>query len=225
MLPSNLSLLSLWSVLLLSQGTGSRSRASAFLHHVSSPWLSQNNNNLLLLRRPQFSLHLSKFDTNETSTSGKVRVNIRLNSDKATRFSSGSFVNGDTPSSSSTTNTRNAADGPLPVHSSVSHDAGPLWEAEDGDDATIIPHRGQCRKRVLVLCTGGTLTMCNDPAQGNSLAPVQGALTNYLAGMRELTEDPEMPEIVSHEYTPLIDSSDMVSIYWCRLFGLCVAAW
>ncbi|KAK1736411.1 asparaginase [Skeletonema marinoi] len=36
-----------------------------------------------------------------------------------------------------------------------------------------------------------------------------GALTDYLAGMRELTDDPEMPEIISHEYKPLIDSSDM----------------
>ena len=61
----------------------------------------------------------------------------------------------------------------------------------------------------LVLCTGGTLTMSNDPTQGNSLAPVQGALTSYLAGMKELTDDPEMPEIISHEYMPLIDSSDM----------------
>jgi L-asparaginase len=51
--------------------------------------------------------------------------------------------------------------------------------------------------------------MSNDPTQGNSLAPVQGALTKYLETMREFTEDPEMPEIVSHEYSPLMDSSDM----------------
>lgn len=51
--------------------------------------------------------------------------------------------------------------------------------------------------------------MSNDPAQGNSLAPVQGALTKYLEGMTELTDDPEMPEIISHEYKPLIDSSGM----------------
>eukprot|EP00980_Cylindrotheca_fusiformis_P027604 scaffold21463_cov54-Cylindrotheca_fusiformis.AAC.1 len=51
--------------------------------------------------------------------------------------------------------------------------------------------------------------MSNDPTKGNSLAPVQGALTDYLATMREFTEDPEMPVIVSHEYSPLIDSSDM----------------
>ena len=51
--------------------------------------------------------------------------------------------------------------------------------------------------------------MSHDPSQGGSLAPVQGALTEYLKTMREFTEDPEMPEIVSHEYSPLIDSSDM----------------
>ena len=100
----------------------------------------------------------------------------------------------------------------LPVHTSVARDAGPLWTEELCDDptmCTVIPHHGQFRKRVLVLCTGGTLTMDSDPSKGNSLAPVQGALTNYLAGMTELTDDPEMPEVISHEYQPLIDSSDM----------------
>ncbi|KAL7502827.1 hypothetical protein ACHAXN_000726 [Cyclotella atomus] len=59
--------------------------------------------------------------------------------------------------------------------------------------------------------------MQNDPTKGNSLAPVQGALTSYLAGMSELTSDPEMPEITSHEYTPLIDSSDMGPGDWAML--------
>ena len=106
----------------------------------------------------------------------------------------------------------------IPVHVSVSEDAGPLYTEElcdDGSDlCTIIPHKGRYRKKVLVLCTGGTLTMQNDPTKGNSLAPVQGALTSYLAGMTELTSDPEMPEITSHEYSPLIDSSD-VSMRTC----------
>jgi hypothetical protein len=103
-------------------------------------------------------------------------------------------------------------------HKSVQRRAGPLWgngiinEREDKHDdiAKTVSHLGKSpRKRVLVLCTGGTLTMSIDPTQGNSLAPVQGALTEYLETMREFTEDPEMPEIVSHEYSPLIDSSDM----------------
>lgn len=102
---------------------------------------------------------------------------------------------------------------PLPIHKSVQTPAGLLCTDIDHpstDDTTnVLPHRGRSRKRVLVLCTGGTLTMSHDPAQDNSLAPVQGALTSYLSSMRELTEDPEMPEIVSHEYSPLIDSSDM----------------
>eukprot|EP00568_Trieres_chinensis_P000219 CAMPEP_0183307150 /NCGR_PEP_ID=MMETSP0160_2-20130417/16558_1 /TAXON_ID=2839 ORGANISM="Odontella Sinensis, Strain Grunow 1884" /NCGR_SAMPLE_ID=MMETSP0160_2 /ASSEMBLY_ACC=CAM_ASM_000250 /LENGTH=356 /DNA_ID=CAMNT_0025470675 /DNA_START=475 /DNA_END=1545 /DNA_ORIENTATION=+ len=59
--------------------------------------------------------------------------------------------------------------------------------------------------------------MSNDPAQGNSLAPVQGALTSYLETMRELTEDPEMPEVVAHEYSPLIDSSDMGPGDWALI--------
>ena len=46
---------------------------------------------------------------------------------------------------------------PLPMHSSVSGDAGPLWKEELCDDpnlCTVIPHRGRFRKRVLILCTG-----------------------------------------------------------------------
>ena len=113
----------------------------------------------------------------------------------------------------------------LPVHTSVARHAGPLWTEELCDDptmCTVIPHHGQFRKRVLVLCTGGTLTMDSDPSKGNSLAPVQGALTNYLAGMTELTNDPEMPEVISHEYQPLIDSSDMGPVsYVCFHHSTC----
>lgn len=108
----------------------------------------------------------------------------------------------------------------IPVHESVAKDAGPLFKeelCEEGDLCTVIPHRGRYRKRVLVLCTGGTLTMSADPTRGNSLAPVQGALTEYLAQMRELTDDPEMPEIIAHEYKPLIDSSDMGPGDWAML--------
>ena len=110
---------------------------------------------------------------------------------------------------------------PLPVHESVQTTAGLLCDDHERcafDETTnVLPHRGRSRKRVLILCTGGTLCMSNDPTQGNSLAPVQGALTSYLANMRELTEDPEMPEIISHEYTPLIDSSDMGPGDWALI--------
>ena len=53
--------------------------------------------------------------------------------------------------------------------------------------------------------------------KGNSLAPVQGALTSYLESMRELTDDPEMPQVVAHEYAPLMDSSDMGPGDWALL--------
>lgn len=101
---------------------------------------------------------------------------------------------------------------PAPVHKSLQTPAGLLCTDASciTDDLTqTLRHRGRPRKRILVLCTGGTLTMSNDPTQGNSLAPVQGALTSYLASMREITQDEEMPEIVAHEYSPLMDSSDM----------------
>lgn len=92
----------------------------------------------------------------------------------------------------------------IPIHEGISLDAGPLWKEDICEEG-----RGRSRKRVLVLCTGGTLSMKKDPSQGNALAPVQGAVTSYMAGMKELTDDPEMPEVVTHEYEPLIDSSDM----------------
>lgn len=110
---------------------------------------------------------------------------------------------------------------PLPQHESIQKPAGLLCDDHEvciTDETTnVLPHRGRYRKRVLILCTGGTLTMSNDPTKGNSLAPVQGALTEYLASMRELTDDPEMPEIVSHEYAPLIDSSDMGPGDWALI--------
>ena len=110
----------------------------------------------------------------------------------------------------------------LPIHKSIQKPGGLLcdegWCVED-DLTHLLSHPGtsSSRKRVLVLCTGGTLTMSNDPSQGNSLAPVQGALTSYLEGMCELTDDPEMPEVVAHEYSPLVDSSDMGPGDWALL--------
>ena len=115
---------------------------------------------------------------------------------------------------------------PLPKHHAIQQPAGLLCDDHEhcvqDETTSLLPHRGRHRKRVLILCTGGTLTMSNDPTQGNSLAPVQGALTSYLASMRELTDDPEMPEIVSHEYAPLIDSSDMGPGDWVREVVCCL---
>ena len=75
---------------------------------------------------------------------------------------------------------------------------------------------GSERKRVLVLCTGGTLTMAPNPEKDGSLSPVPGALTDYLKSMVELTND-NMPDVVVHEYCPLLDSSDMGPPDWALL--------
>jgi L-asparaginase len=110
--------------------------------------------------------------------------------------------------------------------------AGPLWGPDIvSDDSTMeeqsrsyIPEvplyvgeggRGE-RKRVLVLCTGGTLTMAPDPNQGGALAPVQGAISRYMTDMTELNQ-PGMPEYVLHEYSPFLDSSDLGPADWATL--------
>lgn len=104
--------------------------------------------------------------------------------------------------------------------------AGRLWQ-EDNDDNNnnknnFIPevqlhaNDGRQRKRILMLCTGGTLTMAPDPNRGGALAPVQGALSAYMQHMEELN-NPGMPEVVLHEYTPFVDSSDLGPADWARL--------
>ncbi|GMH48486.1 hypothetical protein TL16_g00300 [Triparma laevis f. inornata] len=77
---------------------------------------------------------------------------------------------------------------------------------------TYLPSHSR-KKRVLVLCTGGTLTMAPDSTKNGGLAPVEGALTEWMSNMRELQQD-EMPEIKVHEYSPLLDSSDMGPCDW-----------
>ena len=104
--------------------------------------------------------------------------------------------------------------------------AGRLWGDdildEDGDHSLrmFIPQvplhedDGRGRKRVLVLCTGGTLTMA--PDEDGALAPVEGALSQYLKDMHELQNE-RMPEVVLHEYAPFYDSSDLGPADWSRL--------
>ena len=72
------------------------------------------------------------------------------------------------------------------------------------------------RKRVLVLCTGGTLTMAPNSEKGGALSPVPGALTDFMKSMLELTNC-QMPQVVVHEYTPLLDSSDMGPCEWSTM--------
>ncbi len=66
------------------------------------------------------------------------------------------------------------------------------------------------------LCTGGTLTMAPDQNMGGALAPVQGAVAEYMKEMRELNVE-SMPEIVTHEYYPFCDSSDLGPAEWAVL--------
>jgi L-asparaginase len=116
--------------------------------------------------------------------------------------------------------------------------AGPLWgsdifsDHEDEDDEVDTPiitpgnsyipevkmyeGDGREKKRVLILCTGGTLTMAPDPKQGGALAPVEGAISSYMQSMNELFAS-GMPEFVLHEYTPFVDSSDLGPADWKTL--------
>lgn len=107
--------------------------------------------------------------------------------------------------------------------------AGPLWGPDIVDDdnpnnsTMFIPEvplydgeGGTAQKRVLVLCTGGTLTMAPDPNQGGALAPVEGAISRYMQDMSELHQ-PGMPEYVLHEYSPFRDSSDLGPADWATL--------
>lgn len=102
------------------------------------------------------------------------------------------------------------------------HDGDSYHDDYAGSDRLFIPqvslhdNDGRSRKRVLVLCTGGTLTMAPDPSQGGALAPVEGALSRYMSEMSEL-QATNMPEVVLHEYTPFYDSSDLGPADWARL--------
>lgn len=78
--------------------------------------------------------------------------------------------------------------------------------------------QGHTKKRVLVLCTGGTLTMAPDLKQNGALAPVEGALSRYMSQMNELNdESSEMPDYVLHEYSPFRDSSDLGPADWATI--------
>ena len=58
--------------------------------------------------------------------------------------------------------------------------------------------------------------MAPNPEKGGALCPVPGALTDFMKSMLELTND-KMPDVVVHEYTPLLDSSDMGPPDWALL--------
>jgi len=68
--------------------------------------------------------------------------------------------------------------------------------------------------RVLVLLTGGTMAM--KPNARGSLEPRRGYLAEQMRLMPELRER-RMPAYEVVEYTPLLDSADMVPADWCRI--------
>ncbi|HUR83408.1 MAG TPA: asparaginase [Thermoanaerobaculia bacterium] len=69
------------------------------------------------------------------------------------------------------------------------------------------------RKRVYIIYTGGTIGMQRTP---DGYAPAPGSLQEHLRGMPEL-RDPAMPDVVIHEYDPLLDSSNMTPVEWMKI--------
>jgi len=85
---------------------------------------------------------------------------------------------------------------------SLQEPAGQLWSSQDNDrqfipQVSLHESDGRSSSRILVLCTGGTLTMA--PDKDGSLAPVEGMLSKFMEQMEELRQ-PGMPDIVLHEY-------------------------
>jgi L-asparaginase len=69
------------------------------------------------------------------------------------------------------------------------------------------------KKRIYVAYTGGTIGM---KASEQGYIPVKGHLTDSIKAMPEFYRS-EMPEFVIHEYSPLIDSSNMTPSDWQRI--------
>ncbi|RQW63181.1 asparaginase [Vibrio viridaestus] len=69
------------------------------------------------------------------------------------------------------------------------------------------------RKHIYIAYTGGTIGM---QKSDHGYVPVAGFMEKQLAGMPEFHR-PEMPEYTIHEYSPLIDSSDMTPAHWQQI--------
>ncbi len=69
------------------------------------------------------------------------------------------------------------------------------------------------KKRIYIAYTGGTIGM---QRSSHGYIPQAGFMENCLAAMPEFHRD-EMPDYVIHEYSPLIDSSDMTPSDWQRI--------
>ena len=109
-------------------------------------------------------------------------------------------------------------DGKSIIHKAGGSDGTTLIKPDNSDffipQVNLFEDDGRRKKRVLVLCTGGTLTMAQD--KNGALAPVEGAVTTYMKEMNELLNE-SMPEVVVHEYTPFYDSSDLGPADWAVL--------
>jgi len=53
----------------------------------------------------------------------------------------------------------------------------------------------------------------SDPKQNGALRPIEGFLSEYMEKMTELNSE-NMPDVVMHEYSPLLDSSDIGPPEW-----------
>lgn len=69
------------------------------------------------------------------------------------------------------------------------------------------------RKHIYIAYTGGTIGMQKSE---NGYIPVSGFMQKQLQKMPEFHRE-EMPKFTLHEYTPLIDSADMVPADWQRI--------
>ena len=96
------------------------------------------------------------------------------------------------------------------------HENPSLYNRKFIPEVPLFDGDGRSKKRILVLCTGGTLTMAPDASHGGALAPVEGAISQYMSEMNELYV-PSMPEFVLHEYSPYRDSSDLGPADWSTL--------
>ncbi|GLX80333.1 L-asparaginase 1 [Thalassotalea insulae] len=69
------------------------------------------------------------------------------------------------------------------------------------------------KKHIYIAYTGGTIGM---KASVHGYIPVPGHLTESIQNMPDFYRE-EMPEFTLHEYSPLIDSSNMTPIDWQRI--------
>jgi L-asparaginase len=196
---------------------------------------SNNNHNNTSTTTAASKINIPTTAADETTTNANTNTNTNIHTNTRV-FSTTTKNNGTTTySRHKTVPTNHDDDDHLKelMGQPLQNAAGPLWGPDivDDDDhedegSSYIPEvslyageggvSSSGRKRVLILCTGGTLTMAPDPNQGGSLAPVEGAISKYMKEMTELHQ-PGMPDYTLHEYSPFRDSSDLGPADWATL--------